>query len=609
MGKDSITSFSAFEQTRTLSDDDVAWLRGDDTPAEVALQIYHRDGLREIPLSTGTSMVIGRSPPADLPIRDPSLSRSHARVTFERGEVWVEDLGSTNGTWVDGERIRRARVDPGARLSLGATPAAVVSASRGASGAAGVAGHDAFQADLQAEVARARAFGHPLGLLMVRAPEDAAFGVVLARLRGSLRAFERVGLYSDDVVEVLLPECGDERAATRAVELSAAAGGARVGVAVFPGHATTADELLGVARSALGRARAHRPVQHAEVRTARVVPDAPALDGDVVVASDSMRQVMDTVSRIADAVIPVLIEGETGTGKELVARAIHHRGPRRQGPLICVNCGGLPGQLVESTLFGHEKGAFTGADRRATGVFEAASGGTILLDEVGELPPAAQAALLRVLETGRLSRVGSTREVPIDVRVLAATHRDLLDMAEQGAFRQDLLYRLNAMTVPIPPLRERREDIVPLARHFLERAAGGSASQVERIGGDAEVLLLAHDWPGNVRELRNAIERAAVIARSDQVDVDDLPEAVRRLLRPGARTPPEPEVAPTGPGAREGLRERVRRYEAEMIVEALNRADGHRGRAAEDLGIPLRTLSHKIKVLGIRRGGYRSQES
>ena len=609
MGKDSITSFSAFEQTRTLSDDDVAWLRGDDAPPEVALQIYHRDGLREIPLAPGTSLVIGRSPPADLPIRDPSLSRSHARVTFERGEVWIEDLGSTNGTWLDGERIRRSRVDPGARLSLGATPAAVVSALRGAQGTAGVAGHDAFQADLQAEVARARAFGHCLGLLMVRAPAEAAFGVVLARLRATLEPFERVGLYSDDVVEVLLPESGDDSASARAAALSAAAGGARVGVAVFPGHATTADELLGVARSALGRARPDRPVQQAAARSTRVVPDAPALDGDVVVASDAMRRVMATASRIADSVIPVLIEGETGTGKELVARAIHHRGPRRRGPLICVNCGGLPGQLVESTLFGHEKGAFTGADRRATGVFEAASGGTILLDEVGELPPAAQAALLRVLETGRLSRVGSTREVPIDVRVLAATHRDLMAMAGRGEFRQDLLYRLNAMTVAIPPLRERREDIAPLARHFLDRAVGSTASKVERIGGDAEILLLAHDWPGNVRELRNAIERAAVIARSDQVDVDDLPEAVRRLARPGARPPSESEAPSADPGARGGLRERVRRYEAELIVDALNRADGHRGRAAEDLGIPLRTLSHKIQVLGIRRGAFRPPES
>ena len=606
MGKDSTSSFDAFEQTRTLSDDDVAWLRSEDAPPEVALQVYHRDGLREIPLVPGTSMVIGRSPPADLPLRDPSLSRTHARVTLEGGEVWIEDLGSTNGTWVDGERIERSRVDPGARLSLGATPAAVVSAPTGASGASGVGGHDAFVDDLRAEVSRARAFGQPLGLLMVRAPEDSPFGVVLARLRSSLQPFERVGLYSDDVVEVLLPQCGDDAMAARAGELSAAAGGARVGVAVFPGHATTADELLGVARAALGRAGDHRPVQTAEVRAARVVPDAPALDGDVVVASAAMREVMDTVERIADATIPVLIEGETGTGKELVARAIHHRGPRRSGPLICVNCGGLPGQLVESTLFGHEKGAFTGADRRATGVFEAASGGTILLDEIGELPPSAQAALLRVLETGRLTRVGSTREIPIDVRVLAATHRDLVDMAERGEFRRDLLYRLNAMTVPIPALRERRGDIAPLARHFLERATAGTPSPVVSIGGDAEVLLLAHDWPGNVRELRNAIERAAVIARSDQVDVDDLPEAVRRLVRPGAR--PTADPGPAASPAREGLRARVRRYEAELIVDALNRAQGHRGRAAAELGIPLRTLSHKIQTLGIRRGSYRASD-
>jgi two-component system, NtrC family, response regulator AtoC len=589
-----------FDSTRTLSDDDVAWLRAAEGDAELALQVYHRDGLREIPLREGSNLVIGRAPPADVPIRDPSLSRTHARVTCELGEVWLEDLGSTNGTQVDGRPIRRCEVRPGARIVLGATPAAIVPVGALAS-PGGVEGHDDFQGGLEAEVSRARAFRQPLALLMLRVGDDAPFGAVLARLRAALHGFEHLGLYSDDVIELLLPQCDEERAARRAGELSATAAGAVCGLAVYPRHGSTADELLGAARAALAGADASSPVRHAEARTARVVTDPATVEGDVVVASAAMRSVLDTAARIADASIPVLIQGETGTGKELVARAIHHRGPRRRGPLVCVNCGGIPGQLVESTLFGHERGAFTGADRRATGVFEAASGGTILLDEIGELPPAAQAALLRVLEAGCVSRVGSTSEIRVDVRVLAATHRDLVALADEGRFRRDLLYRLNAMTLEIPPLRERPEDIPPLARHFLAGSADAVAAGVEEIDGAAMALLQVHAWPGNVRELRNAIERAAVIARGESIALDDLPEPVRRLQRPGS--PPAAEEAArsrsVGP-----LRERVRRYEAELIVEALNLNDGHRGRTAAALGVPLRTLSHRIQTLGIRRGRY-----
>ncbi|MDP7113604.1 MAG: sigma-54 dependent transcriptional regulator, partial [Myxococcota bacterium] len=455
----------------------------------------------------------------------------------------------------------------------------------------------------------ARAFRQPLALLMLRVGDDASFGAVLARLRTGLRSFEHLGLYSDDVVELLLPQCDEDEAARRAGELSSTAGGAACGVGVYPRHGSTADELLGAARAALATASAATPVRHAEARTARIVADPATVEGDVVAASAAMRSLMDTIARIADAGIPVLIQGETGTGKELVARAIHRQGPRSGGPLVCVNCGGIPGQLVESTLFGHERGAFTGADRQAKGVFEAASGGTILLDEIGELPPAAQAALLRVLESGHVSRVGSTTEIRVDVRVLAATHRDLAAWADEGRFRRDLLYRLNAMTLEIPPLRERTEDIPPLARHFLACSADAVTAGVDGIDGAVMALLQVHSWPGNVRELRNAIERAAVIARDTSITLDDLPEPVRRLQRtdPGPAPAPAPAPAPDvgrRPAGVGPLRERLRRYEIELIVEALNLHGGHRGRAAAALGVPLRTLSHRIQALGIRRGRY-----
>jgi len=208
------------------------------------------------------------------------------------------------------------------------------------------------------------------------------------------------------------------------------------------------------------------------------------------------------------------IDQVTGTGKEVLARLIHEGGPRRDKPLVAVNCGAIPAELLESTLFGHERGAFTGAGQQQKGLFEAADGGTIMLDEVGELPAAAQVALLRVLEEKRVRRVGATREIEVDVRVIAATHRDLEAMVEARSFRRDLFYRLNGVDVTLPPLRARREDIAPLAERFLKKAAKANGREVRSIAPEAMVLLKEYGWPGNVRELRNAVERAVVIAEA-----------------------------------------------------------------------------------------------
>jgi transcriptional regulator with PAS, ATPase and Fis domain len=305
-----------------------------------------------------------------------------------------------------------------------------------------------------------------------------------------------------------------------------------------------------------------------------------------------------------------LLHGETGTGKEVVARAIHEQSERRARPMICVNCGAIPLQLLESTLFGHERGAFTGASQQQKGVFEAADQGTVFLDEIGELPAVAQAALLRVLETKRVVRVGSTREVEVDVRVIAATHRDLEAMCETSAFRLDLLYRLNAMTLVIPPLRERPEEIVPLVECFLEQANRDHGRHVRGIDPGALSLLERYPWPGNVRELRNAIERAVVIAEGDMIAPQDLPERVRAATRLGALAPPavdereDGRASPGQQGAEGDLRASLLRYEADLIVGALRDAGWNQTEAARRLGVPLRTLVHKLKALGIRKVGY-----
>jgi DNA-binding NtrC family response regulator len=259
---------------------------------------------------------------------------------------------------------------------------------------------------------------------------------------------------------------------------------------------------------------------------------------------------------------------------------------------------------VESALFGHERGAFTGATQLQKGVFEAADGGTVFLDEIGELPAPAQAALLRVLETRRVTRVGSSREIEVDVRLVTASHRDLEAMCASGGFRLDLLYRLNAMTLEIPPLRDRPEDIAPLALRFLEQASAANGRLLRGIRPGALELLCRHPWPGNVRELRNALERAVVIAEGEWIEEEDLPERLR-----GGAPPVEVVVAPTepprepvaAPATAEDLKARVRRYEAELLEAALREAGWNQTEAARRMGMPLRTLVHKLKALGITR--------
>jgi DNA-binding NtrC family response regulator len=306
-----------------------------------------------------------------------------------------------------------------------------------------------------------------------------------------------------------------------------------------------------------------------------------------IVAGAALSAVLRAAARAARSRITVLLQGETGTGKEVVARYIHAESPRAAGPMVAVNCGAIPRELVEGTFFGHERGAFTGAHQAQRGVFENAHGGTVFLDEIGELPPAAQVALLRVLETGRITRVGGGEERAVDVRVVAATHKNLAAMGEGGGFRRDLYFRLSAVTLDIPPLRDRREDVAPLARAFVRAANEVHGRQIEDITARALERLGAYAWPGNVRELRNVIERAVVLAEGSVIDERDLPD------RLAGRAP-----ADAGPDDRK-LRARVQAYEAEIIRNALDAARGSRAEAARLLGMPLRTLAHRIKALGI----------
>jgi len=309
----------------------------------------------------------------------------------------------------------------------------------------------------------------------------------------------------------------------------------------------------------------------------------------IVAESWKMQEVLSLVQRVAPSNTTVLICGESGTGKELIAQAIHYQSPRSGRPLVTVNCAALPDALLESELFGHVKGAFTGAVSDRAGRFEAADGGTIFLDEIGELSPAVQAKLLRVLQEREFERVGTNRTVKVDVRLLTATNQDLERAVREQRFREDLYFRLNVVSIRIPPLRERREDILPLLDHFLRTYAAANDKTIRGVTREARDWVLKYDYPGNIRELENLVERAVVLCRGEVIDLDDLPLSIREGT---AATVP----APT-PGS---LPAELETLERRMIEDALARADGVQTRAAELLGIGERALRYKMKKLGLK---------
>ncbi|PTN37521.1 sigma-54-dependent Fis family transcriptional regulator [Desulfonatronum sp. SC1] len=327
--------------------------------------------------------------------------------------------------------------------------------------------------------------------------------------------------------------------------------------------------------------------------------DAKALFPEIVAQSRSMRSVLGQIMKVAPTTTSVLLTGESGTGKELAARAIHAQSGRRDGPLIPINCAAIPENLLESELFGYEKGAFTGAATAKQGKFELAHGGTLFLDEIGDMPLSVQAKILRMLETGSVERIGGTKTIRCDVRIVAATNRNIADMARRGTFRDDLLHRLNVFPLHLPPLRERREDIPQLADHFLTKP-----DHAPRLSGQALSLLMAHDWPGNARELRNVLERAAVLADYEELRPEHLPG-----LGPSPATPPIADKRKsTCLEDDSSLDHRLETLERSMIESALARTDGVQSKAARLLGIKERSLWHRIKKLEIDAKAFKSNE-
>ncbi|MCC6925542.1 sigma-54 dependent transcriptional regulator [Novosphingobium sp.] len=360
------------------------------------------------------------------------------------------------------------------------------------------------------------------------------------------------------------------------------------------------DELARTVRQAVGNAASRSGDED----------DAPVAGLPLVGRSAPMQAVYRMITRVLRNDLTVLVLGESGTGKELVAEAIHQLGHRKSGPFVAVNTAAIPADLIESELFGHEKGAFTGAMARHAGKFEQAQGGTLFLDEIGDMPLDAQTRLLRALQSGRIRRVGGREEVAVDVRIVAATNRDLAPMIAAGTFREDLFYRLNVVPITLPPLRERADDVPALARHFLHLAAGEGLPR-HRLSDDATALLASQPWRGNVRELRNFIYRMALLAREDLIDaavLEPMLESGVAEARTGEDTAMDDAVADwlnhNRPGEGQVYDAALAAFERPLFIEALRRTGGNQLRAAQYLGINRNTLRKRLTDLEIDPGGH-----
>ena len=512
-----------------------------------------RDGVVAThPLPAAGELVIGRDPGCDLRIDDPSLSRRHVRLGIA-AQITIEDLGSRNGTFVAGLRLEPGVPRPVTADEIVTIGGVGIVVQHGAAPARQrtLWGHGPFELRLAEECTRAQRARTAFGLLRVRSIErDAA-----QRVSAAVRDVDVVGTYAPNEWEVLVLDASPAVASDVADRVRGAIPGAAVGLAMFPADGRDAGTLGGCAAGRLPGDRGEAGGEPRGVERRRgvarpakspAVPPGPR-DAPALTAVGVPRSVVALAERVAVGEISVLIVGETGVGKELLAEHIHARSPRGARPLVKLDCAALPEPQLDGALFGPPRAGFSGAEPGRPGLLEQADGGSVFLDEIGELPLAVQAKLLRVLEQREIPRLGGLAPRSIDVRFLAATHRDLPVAIAAGRFREDLYFRIAAVTVQVPPLRDRPDEILPLAEQFAGCAAAALGRPTPVIAPAARALLRSYRWPGNVRELRATIERATQLS-DGTIDVGQLPDD--RMARPVVAAP----AAPSGPGEVAGPR-------------------------------------------------------
>jgi len=599
------------------------------------------------------SVTVGRAPENEIPVDAEGVSRSHCRLEVRAGALHLEDLGSTNGTFVNGERVQQAEVGDGDEILVGRSlfrvrrnpmgPQATEAPETLMMGRETIAlslqaGRTEYSGQLETSsqaTEHLRTLSKVLDILNKGGSADALYRQVLEAMLETLNMDAGAVLLSTDPrgAPAFTAHRRGRACPPQSVTVLTAVLGS--GEAVLAND-ITGDKRLQGAESLAGESKTQilsapiavsgnlqgalyltsdsreSPVSESDLRLVILVARQLALaaenlrrqelvleenrslreamvgDARIVGSSAALRRVQDLTRRAARSDAAVLLTGETGTGKELFARALHDWSARAARPFIAVNCGAIPRTMVESELFGHERGAFTGAVERRMGRFELAREGTLFLDEIGELPLDLQVKLLRVLEEKRFYRVGGSKELCADVRVVAATNRDLTELAERGEFREDLLYRVRVLEIAIPPLRERIEDLREIAEYLLARLAREAGLAVPRLSRAAQDRMAAYHWPGNVRELRNVLERALILCGSDQLGPDD-------VLPPDFSGAPGPGPARAGSSGPKSLKD----VEKEHIQAVLDAVGWNKSRAAEILGIGRTNIYEKIKQYGL----------
>lgn len=569
-------------------------------PEAASFLVFEQDTSYLVPVVVPSDVTIGRDHDATLRLADPEISRRHARVVATAGWYVITDLGSHNGTQVNGETLTEPRaLVSGDVISVCSTQL--------------VFHHQAtpiverapldlgtFRQRAEEECDRAIAAEQDVLLLSVGFSSSIANrrGELVQALGGLLRLGDALCFADAREALVLLPERSLTEAAAVAAAFRNVEPSARVGAAACPRDGREFEHLLGAARNATEAepARTSLATPRDVAQTRHVGPHL------IQLADPAMLRVYALVDRLAASALPVLIGGETGTGKELIATTLHAGSTRRDKPFRAVNCAALPEGLAESELFGHARGAFSGAATARAGLFESANGGTVFLDEIAELPTALQPKLLRVLETKRLVRLGESEERTIDVRVIAATHKDLALEVAAGRFRQDLLYRLGAARVTLPPLRERPREVTVLAESFLEQACHEAGRPMMAFSPSAVGTLRGYGWPGNIRELKNIVELLTVTVLERTI----LPFHLEPLLGHVVAAPTAPPAplprAPSPPAQFTPIDDEVRALEVMRMQQALEVAGGVKKTAAELIAMPLRTFNTKYKLYGLSRG-------
>jgi two-component system, NtrC family, response regulator AtoC len=559
------------------------------------LRIIVDDHVQSYPLPDSGEVCLGRGTDAHIVINVPDVSRRHAMLRIEK-KLSICDLGSANGTFVGGERLSKAAwrdLESGDWFTIADCTVVVKTGAAASTPPHRSMGRPPLLEAVEQELSSYRRTGQAFCVCSLRCVTtrnwiDVVEAFVLDR--------DHLAVLGNALVAVVLvnrtPQQAERMLEAIAAHLRLVGGRPELGIKWCPRDGESAEALA-------PKRKGERP------RPTTVRPPAPT------VRSAALKKLYEMLEEVAPTMTNVLILGETGVGKELLARAVHRSSPRRNQPFLAINCAALSENLLESELFGYERGAFTGAVSPKAGLLETAEGGTVFLDEVGEMPPSTQAKLLRVLEERKVWRLGSLKPQKIDVRIVAATNRNLQQEVEGKRFRADLYYRLNGLSFVIPPLRERVEEIRPLAEEFRRSAAEAIGKAEPRINSETLAVLERYPWPGNIRELRNAIERAVLLAREGTIELDHLPDEIRLAVAEKAPAPAHDPPKATAPVPRSplptldlgdgSLPDEMDRLEKARILDALAQCHGNQTRAAAQLGITRRMLISRLERYGIPR--------